>query len=81
MINKHVISTGDTTTTTTTTTKQDFVVVWYPLEVLGDIDELQIGNNMTRKDNDNIADVIVDDDKRTFFRRGKTNTRVLYLWS
>ena len=63
----------------TTTKKQDCVVIWYPLEVSDDINELQIGTNMTGKDDNNVADVVVDDDERTSPRRGKANTRVLNL--
>ena len=44
--NKQVVSKGGTTITT----KQRYDVVWYPLEVSDDIDELQIAINVTGKD-------------------------------
>ena len=72
---KQIISTGSSTTTT----KQDYVVIWYPLEALDDVDKSKVSINVTGKDDDNAADVVDDDDKRTSSRRGKTNTRVSYL--
>ena len=64
---------------TTNTMKRDYVVIWYHLEVSDDIDELQISINVTGKDDDNVAHIVVDDDKRTSPKRNLTNMRVLNL--
>ena len=68
-------------------------MVWYLLELWDDIIEgikqafiedsedqqLQISINITRKDDDNDADVIDDDDKSTAIQRKKPNTRMSNL--